>query len=261
VLRLAARLAEPISQPELLAPLAYTTISMAHGAVPRDVDLRAFDTISGGAIVQAALDVLLRIGSVRGRGRVIEREPFELSNTNRYQLNRIRDIGEPKIAGIVQAARATLALAGVPQLLLPETLRELLPLERKVLVGVDNVPGRWLAQAQDPEWLAVGATADFLAMASEHTSETPCAGCVHTVDDGVREVIPTISFVSYWSGLLLATRLIAHATEGVTVPRDRVTEMNALRLDSRVGIRQAIMAASLKCPIHCRASQRISNLA
>jgi hypothetical protein len=50
---------------------------------------------------------------------------------------------------------------------------------------------------------------------SEHTRDSPCAGCLHPEDDpGPADDIPTISFVSAMSGFLLGYRLVRATTAG-----------------------------------------------
>lgn len=256
--RLGSRLPLPLALPEQLAATLQARATLGHGAAPQSVALGGVDAISGGAIVQAALDVLLRLPGTSADTRVLEPDPFELSNTNRYQISRLRDldvgtIGQLKISGLEDASRPpSFTISGVARRFEEATLAELLPLRDRVIVGADNLQARWLAQMHAPGWLGIGATADFMAMVSDHTSTTPCAGCAHPVDDGVRDVIPTISFASYWAGLLLATALVARATG--TQDAGLVHEVNALRLDSPTGFRSYPLQASHACPLHCAPS-------
>ena len=79
-----------------------------------------------------------------------------------------------------------------------------------VLVGVDDIPSRWLVQRANPEWLGIGATTHWSAMASFHQLGLGCAEYLHPVDDPNDAPIPTVAFVSFWAGLLTAAYFIRH---------------------------------------------------
>src|SRR5439155_14042894 len=144
------------------------------GAPPERVKLGDVDAISGGAIIQAALDALLRVRDASSDMRVFEPELFDLSNTNRYQISRLRDEGAPKVTGLEDASRRpSFVISGVAARFEEATLTDLLPLRDHVLVGADNLQARWSAQRHAPRWLGIGATADFMAMVSDHMSATP----------------------------------------------------------------------------------------
>jgi hypothetical protein len=83
-------------------------------------------------------------------------------------------------------------------------------LEGSVLVGVDDIPTRWLVQRANPEWLGIGATTHWAAMASCHESGMGCAECLHPRDEPGNAPIPTVAFVSFWAGLLAATYFLRH---------------------------------------------------
>lgn len=251
--RLALRLPRPVALPEQLAATLNARATLGRGAAPQRVALAGLDAISGGAIVQAALDVLLRLPAASADTRVFEPDPFEISNANRYLISRLRDEGALKISGLEDASRPpAFKISGTAARFEEATLAELLPLRDHVIVGADNLQARWLAQKHAPGWLGIGATADLMAMVSDHTSATPCAGCAHPFDDGVRDVIPTISFASYWAGLLLATALVTRATG--TGDAGLVHEVNALRLDSPTGFRSYPLRAAPECPLRCALS-------
>src|SRR5258705_13164523 len=86
--------------------------------------------------------------------------------------------------------------------------KAILPLRDRVLVGVDDIPSRWAVQAKWPHWLGVGATSHYSALVSHHPSDLSCAGCLHPRDEAAVAEIPTAAFVSFWSGLLLASRFV-----------------------------------------------------
>lgn len=253
--RFASALSEPLVFPEQLAPCTRATVRLAMGSVPDALALRGIDAVSGGAIIQAALDTLLRLPDVSADVRVFEPQIVELSNLNRYPISRRRDLQPPqlKIAGLEEAATPTFRIRGVANAFDNSAAAAHAPIRDRVLVGADNLEARWCAQRQWPAWLGVGATADFLAMVTDHAPSGPCAGCAHPFDDGVRDVIPTISFVSYWAGLLLAVQLIAAVAPSVRVAAGIVTEVNALRLDGPTGFRRYPLARHPSCPLACHA--------
>lgn len=82
------------------------------------------------------------------------------------------------------------------------------PLASRVLVGADHIPTHWEAQMLSPHWLGIGATTHWSAMASFHDPRSACAGCLHPYDDPDDRSIPTVAFVSFWAGLLLAVYFV-----------------------------------------------------
>jgi molybdopterin/thiamine biosynthesis adenylyltransferase len=172
------------------------------------LDLDDVDVVSGGAITHAAIFCLLRVPGVCGHLRVIEKQNAELSNVNRYPLLRASDDGRSKVEHLESLATADLEIHGVASLYTKETRGSLLPLAKRVLVGVDDVEARWWVQEENPEWLAVAATGNHLAQLTTHVPGSPCAACIHHVPLAP-QTIPTISFVSFWAGLLQACVLIS----------------------------------------------------
>jgi hypothetical protein len=78
---------------------------------------------------------------------------------------------------------------------------------------------------------------------------------VHTLDDDFTGDISTISFVSFWAGLVQALELIADA--GGRAPAwARSTEIWPFGLDNSRGIRPYPQAAVAGCPVRCTASSR-----
>ena len=169
-------------------------------------DLGDLDAVSGGAITHALLYCLLRIPGVRSHTRVIEQQRAELSNVNRYALLRASDDGALKIDQLARAGTADVEIVGVPALFTKHTRDAILPFAERVVVGVDDVEARWWVQAENPRWLTVGATGNHLAQLTVHVPGSPCAACVHAVPLPP-QTIPTISFVSFWAGLLQACAL------------------------------------------------------
>lgn len=94
-----------------------------------------------------------------------------------------------------------------------ETRHALLPLADRVLVGTDDIEARWWVHEDQPKCLYIGATGDHHAILTTHHRGEPCAGCAH--NEPLRlakgEFVSTISFVSYWAGLLQACALAEFA--------------------------------------------------
>jgi hypothetical protein len=176
-------------------------------------EIGAVDAISGGAITSAALYALLRVPRLEGAIRVIEGEALDLSNVNRYMLSRASLDGDPKTQMLEAHSCPRLRITGVPVRYDADTAATVGPLAARVLVGVDHIPSRWLVQQHAPGWVAVGETQSLDALASAHRSGEPCAGCLHLREPDADELVPTISFVSFWSGLMLALELLTEAAD------------------------------------------------
>ena len=70
----------------VFADMADVEFALAPPDTPTGSALGAFDCVSGGAIIHAALYVLSRIPGVVGRSRVIEPDRADLTNLNRYMM-------------------------------------------------------------------------------------------------------------------------------------------------------------------------------
>jgi len=249
-----AGLSVPI--PELLQETPWATIQLGEDiGPPTEPELGTVDFVSGGAITNAALHALLRIRNLRGQIRIIEPENVELSNLNRYVLCRGSDVGASKAAVLASFGSRGLAIEPVPTKLERSTLPSVSPLGDLVIVGADSVPARWLAQAQWPEHLIVGATAEFMTMTSSHGYPGPCAGCAHPLDDDVNVTIPTVSFVSYLAGLFVATRALRHAMKPGDLIEHLVSHLWPLRLDLAESTWWHPLQADSRCPVKCPASK------
>ena len=127
------------------------------------------------------------------------------------------------------------------------------PLAPSVLVGVDHIPSRWLVQEANPVWLAVGATEDFFASVSFHAPKLACAGCAHPEYSEVGGPIPTIAFVSFIGGLMLAALLAEHIAQQ-NLPLDQQQRIaTTLRLDQPVTWEP--LKVNERCPLHNRAGR------
>jgi hypothetical protein len=180
-------------------------------------DLGQIDCVSGGAITNAVLYCLARIPAVRAQGRIIEPETPDLTNLNRYMILLRSNLQTPKAQDLAQMLGVGLRFQPVPQRYEPALLHTIAPLAPIVLVGVDHIPTRWAVQQAMPEWLIIGATTHWSAMASFHSHGLACARCLHNEDHPGNEPIPTTACVSFWAGLLTASYVVRHAA-GQAIP-------------------------------------------
>jgi hypothetical protein len=209
--KLAHAARNPSRMQTVFAPASNVTFALAPEGTPFVRQLGRFDCVSGGAIVNAILYALARVPGVEGRARIIEPDTADLSNLNRYMLllrSRLKTPKSHDLAAVL--AGSGLTIVPVPSRYEPSELGSLLPLAASVLVGVDDIPTRWLVQRAGPGWLGVGATTHWSAMASFHTDGLGCAECLHPVDDPGNAPIPTVAFVSFWAGLLTASYFLRH---------------------------------------------------
>jgi hypothetical protein len=196
----------------VFGPSDRMTFATAPASTPYAWDLGSFDCVSGGAIMHAVFYALARIPIVSGQARVIEPDSGDVTNLNRYMLLRRSHLGQRKASDLAAELNDTgLATTPFNSRFKKSTLATIAPLASRVLVGVDDIPSRWLAQRQDPGWLAVGATSHWSAMASFHEAGLGCAHCLHWKDEPGNGPIPTVAFVSFCAGLLTASYFLRQA--------------------------------------------------
>lgn len=218
-------------------------------------DVGSVDVVSGGAITNALLYCLLRVPNVRGAMRIIEHDVLDMSNLNRYPLATRSQVGARKVDVLTSYSTEQFTFVGEPYRLQTETIRSLEPLGPKVLVGVDDIPSRWLTQVLALDGtICVAATSHDYVLVTTHLPGTPCAGCVHPRDDWSLEPIPTIGFVSLWAGLMQAVQFLAPPETDA-----RATEVWPLGLENPRGIRRYAPTAHPQCPVYCAASTRGSS--
>jgi hypothetical protein len=235
---------------DVYSPSGDLVVTLAPEHTRQSTWLPAFDIISGGAIANAVLFALARLPGVVGSGRVFDDDRSALSNLNRNALLRRRALDAYKVTDLASIME-DIALAPEPVRYAAGTA--LLP---TVLVGVDDIPSRWAAQAMQPDWLGVGATEGFSVLTSSHVADQPCAGCLHPVAATPNGPIPTAAFVSLLSGLMLVVRWQAALGEaGGDAPRtDQQYFVNALRPEGwSLGAMPLMPHAD--CPVGCAASR------
>lgn len=249
-----------VQRPRPLAgPPAELDLRQLFPGLPKTASGRwSIDLISGGAITNALLFVLLRLPGVTLHARVIEGDVAEPSNLNRYMLLRARHIGSLKTAYLEESSSSSVSITGVPCMFTESTRGDLRPLAPTVLVGADSVEARWLLQEEQPEWLCIGATEAAIAETTSHSQGSPCAGCAHPDPLPEGAVIPTISFVSFWAGLMQACELLCHL-EAQTTPR-RVMVW-PFGLGGSFGSTTAGLKASARCALACAASRTANDAA
>jgi hypothetical protein len=222
------------------------TIELAPAGCEQIADLGAFDMISGGAIANSALFALLRLPGVTGACRVLDDDVSAMSNLNRNALLRRSQLDLAKVDDLASYGNG-LAVEGLPVRF--EAGLSDLRLADIILVGVDHIPSRWAVQRAGATWLGVGATDRYTVQVSHHSPAEPCAGCAYPYGNDPGGDIPTVAFVSFWSGLLLAVELLARRSQaGAEVRGQRL--FCALRPES-FGASRLPLAFHPECPLCC----------
>lgn len=239
VFKIAVRKLEPVARNSermktVFADTERLAFELAPPATPLMSNLGSFDCISGGAITNAVLYALVRVPGVFGQGRIIEPEQGDLTNLNRYMLllrSRIDLLKADDLA--LQCEQAGIAMNALPHRY-ERRHRDTLILADSVLVGVDDIPTRWEVQRARPEFLAIGATTHWSAMASYHEDDLGCAECLHPIDDENDAPIPTVAFVSFWAGLLTATKFLMHRAGMLRLAQVQQIYLTAFRAENAV---------------------------
>ena len=231
-------------------PVAIDLTTLFPDLVADACDLGAIDAISGGALTNSFLYTLLWLPGVRAAVRVVEAQDADLSNTNRYMLLRASDAGRAKVDQLSDCSSERVRITGVPALFTHETRAEIVPLARRVIVGVDRIEARWAVQREWPEELCVGATGNHIAEITTHRPGGPCAGCAHPQPLPETEIIPTISFVSFWPGLLQTAHLLAPSVEPMRIM------LCPFALGGSAWLQRSSLVAVGACPVGCEASQQ-----
>jgi hypothetical protein len=221
------------------------------------MDLGDVDFISAGAICQAVLFALLRIPNLQMRGRVFDDDVTGASNLNRNLLSFRADVGRLKVDIISSACNGRVQLEPVAKRFGEDSTGRL---AQRVVVGVDDIPSRWQVQRHALGWVAVGGTSHFNVSSSSHHPAEPCAGCLHPIDDAVVNVIPTVSFVSFWAGLATAVRILREALGRPYDPTRQHLWITPLQMDETYAAMWFPVAPSDDCPVECAASRGLSRV-
>jgi hypothetical protein len=217
------------------------------------------DIISAGAITQAALYVLMRLPKVQMSGRIFDDDLTGPSNLNRNMLTLAADVGSKKVKVVTRNCGPNLRIQGIPDRFVGE-ISQLKRLSSRVLVGVDDIPSRWQVQRCAPSWLAVSGTSHFSVSSSAHRLDEPCCGCLHPTDEFAgATAIPTVSFVSFWAGLVMAVRLIREGLGILDSPDRQHLWLTPLRMDQVHAAMWLPIAPRRDCPVNCSAARVFVN--
>lgn len=235
------------------APSPQATVRLAPIGTPCPTALGELDFISGGAITHATLYALSRIDLVNASARVIEAQTYDLANLNRYALLRRSNVTHGKARHL-----ADLHLGGIRVEPITEDYDESLQLKlgnlaESVLVGVDRIPSRWLAQAHARGWLGVAGTEHYETLVSFHTTSTACAACLHHSDGGLDPRAPTVAFVSFWAGLWLAALYLRHRGGEPPPISEQAVRTVMLRPDLGYAISKMRVSRRSDCRLSCGA--------
>lgn len=227
-------------------------------AIPKKgVDLGHVDIISAGAISQAALYVLMRLPRVQLSTRIFDEDATEPSNLNRNMLSLMDDVGVKKVTVVERRCNPRLVVQGISERF-PGRSPESQDLAARVVVGVDHIPSRWEVQRRARGWLVVGATSHFNVSSSSHAPNEPCCGCLHPFDEPPAQaatMIPTVSFVSFWAGLLTAVRLIRECLGKRCPPKRQQLWLSPLRMDRPLAAWWMPVPPTKNCPVQCPCSK------
>jgi hypothetical protein len=254
--RIAEHAGRPVPADPRWRTIAARQVAIDLGRYRTDEPIRlgAVDVISGGAITNAALYALLRIPAITAALRIIEPDLLDLPNLNRYALARRSVIGSPKTRALVAFQTPAIVITGHEQGFDDMTAAHFAPIAPRLLAGVDRIPSRWDAQrAAGTGWVCAGSTSHDFVLVSAHPPGSACAGCVHPRDENIPGDIPTISFVSFWAGLIQALELVASATEHAAAWATS-TSIWPFGLDNPRGIHPFRQDPAPRCPVGCCAS-------
>jgi hypothetical protein len=226
-------------------------LRLAAEHMPKNSTLGSFDIISAGAVSNAALYALLRLPDVVGDARAFDTDGSEPSNRNRNMLL-IASLEHLRKVELFDHFARGIKVEPIPRHF---EQRDLGDIRHNVIVGVDDIPARWLLAGARVNWMGVGATTDFGSMASVHFSHSACAACLHPHNEDAPGPTPTIAFVSFLSGLMVATDFLRElsGTKADIVSRQRI--IFPLRCDSPSGIYEAKVVPRGDCPAQCPASR------
>lgn len=233
------------------APSLRARVELAPASTGCPSVLGDMDFISGGAVTHAALYSILRIRDASGRARMIEPQTYDLSNLNRYSLMRRSNAGAGKATHLAGLSTPAFTIDPIPERYDAQLQDVLGGLANNVLVGVDHIPSRWLAQQNCSGWLGCGATEQYNTVTSFHSSRLPCVACLHPTDSGVDPRAPTVSFVSFWAGLWLAALLIRQVADQSPPPNEQAVWTSMLRSDAGHAVLRRPVQRHAECRLSC----------
>lgn len=233
---------------ELFAPLASARLPLAPESTPKMAHVGELDIISAGAVSNAFLYALLRLPNAEGHARAFDRDRSEPSNRNRNVLL-VPDFERLPKVDLFEHFSNGLKVTGLSRHF---EKADVATIAERVVVGVDDIPTRWMLAGARFSWMGVGATSHFNSMASAHFPYSACAACLHPHDEPLEGDTPTVAFVSFLAGLLLAAdflRDVAGADVGLA---SRYQYLTPLQPD---GAWRGPVAPTTACPAGCPASR------
>lgn len=245
----------PASKLWLPGPRLHVDLDLSPYADAELRNLGPVDIVSAGAITHSALYTLLRLPGTRAEVRVVDSDTLQLGNLNRYPLAKRSHCGDAKVDALATYSTDEIRIHPHPVALEQANLPFLRPLAPRVLVGVDHIPSRWLAQQEALNgWVCVGATSHDYVLVTVHPAGQACAGCTHPKDDTTPGTIPTISFVSFWAGFIQALELRSAARRPSITASG--THAWPLGLSGPRGLHQYHQQPVANCPVQCPSSRR-----
>lgn len=233
---------------DLFAPSGSPRVALAPEATPKVPTLGKFDIISAGAVSNAFLYALLRLPGVTGEARAFDRDRSEPPNRNRNVLLLPQFERLPKV-DLFQHFGVALTINGIPRHF---QRADLDTVSERIAVGVDDIPTRWMLAGAPARWMGVGATSHFNAMASVHYPYAACAACLHPHDEPLEGETPTIAFVSFLAGLLMAADLLRDVAGWEASLASRYRYLTPLQIQ---GAWEGPVAPTPRCPAKCPASR------
>lgn len=221
---------------------------------PGPHDLGPIDVISAGAITNALLSVLSWIPQLSANIRIFDDDTAALHNLNRCLQFRASDTdpSRKKVDVLQQQSTQALQITGIPRRFTQHDTATI-NLAPHVLVGADDIKTRWHVQESWPAHLYIGATTNNEAILTTHQPGQPCAGCAHPDANTPPGAIPTISFISYWAGLLQASALLTAASP----PAAHRLAVYPFALGGDAWWNPSQMNHSANCPVGCAAPRPV----
>lgn len=232
---------------EVFSPSKHLHFRLAPENTPLCKTVEPFDIISAGAVSNAFLFALARVDGITGVGRVFDGDHSDHPNRNRNMLLLPEAIPFPKVDTFVLPIDLT--IQPIPRHF-EET--DLSSMASHVIVGVDDIPARWMLAKGKPYWMAVGATSHFSAMASVHYRHSACAACLHPKDEPADGPTPTVAFVSFFAGLQVAADFMLELSETDISLVSRQIYWTPFHAQTAVRSR---VHPTANCPAGCDASQ------
>ncbi len=232
---------------DVFAPSNNLHFRLAPEDTPLCINVQPFDIISAGAVSNAFLYALARIDGITGAGRVFDSDRSDHPNRNRNVLLLPDAIPHPKVDTFVLPI--DLNIEPIPRHFEEADLRSM---ANHVIVGVDDVPARWMLARGKPYWMAVGATSHFSAMSSVHYGHAACAACLHPKDEDADGPTPTVAFVSFFAGLQVAADFMLEMSGSDISLVSR--QIYWTPFHPKTAVRSQVYPTP-KCPAGCNASQ------